>query len=71
MLNFVTPYVGMILDVVLKNLSNSFYVFTLIGDFIDAKSIYRNCPIFSSHKVTHFNLLKVDMLDFYFICGMG
>ncbi|KAH0644892.1 hypothetical protein KY284_032776 [Solanum tuberosum] len=54
------------LDVVI----GTFFVSTLVGDFIVAKRVYRKCPISSSRRVTLVDLVELDMLDFDVILGM-
>jgi len=70
MLSFVTPYVAIRFDVGPKIISNPFHISTHVGDSIVAKRVYRNCPFFVSHRVTHVDLVDLDMLDFDVIFGM-
>ncbi|WMV25494.1 hypothetical protein MTR67_018879 [Solanum verrucosum] len=56
----------MVTDVLL----NYFYVSTPIGESIVAKGVYRNCPVSLSFRVTHIDLVELDMLDFNVILGM-
>ena len=41
-----------------------------MGDVIVAKGVYINCPIFVSRRVTHANLVELDMLDFDVFLGI-
>ncbi len=70
-LSFVTPYVAMRFDVSLEVLLDYFSVSTPIGESIVAKRVYRNYPISLSHRVTHIDLVELDMLDFDVILGMN
>uniref|UniRef100_M1DSR9 Gag-pol polyprotein n=1 Tax=Solanum tuberosum TaxID=4113 RepID=M1DSR9_SOLTU len=63
-LYFVTPYVAMGFDVVPKILLETFLVSTHIGESIVAKRVCRNCLVLVSQRVTHVDLVEVDMLDF-------
>ena len=63
------PYVDMRFDILSDVLLHLFSVFTLVSDFTVAKRVYRKCPFSLSHKVTHVDLVKLDMLDFVVILG--
>ena len=39
-------------------------VFTPVGDSVVAKRVYRNCPIMLPNRVTHVELVELDMVDF-------
>ena len=45
-------------------------VTTLVGDLVVAKSVYINCPIMLPNRVTHVELVKLDMVNFDIILGM-
>ncbi|WMV25463.1 hypothetical protein MTR67_018848 [Solanum verrucosum] len=56
---------------VLYVLTDPFCISTPIDESIVANRVYRNCPISLSHRVTHINLVELDMLDFDVILGMN
>ena len=60
-LSFVMPYVAMNLEIIHKQLTKPFSVFTLVGESILAENVYRDCPIFVSHNSTMADLIKLDM----------
>lgn len=70
-LSFVTPYMAMTFDVFSYALLDIFSIYTSIGEFIMAKIIYRNFLISLHHKVTHVDLVELNMLDSYVILGIG
>ena len=35
-----------------------------------ATRVYKNCPIFFSHRSTHIDLVELDMLDFDVMLGV-
>ena len=39
-------------------------VFTPVGDSVVAKRVYRNCPIMLPNRVTHVELVELDIFDF-------
>ena len=39
-------------------------------EFVVSKLLYRNYPIMLSNRVTHVELVKLDMVDFDVILGM-
>ena len=45
-------------------------VTTLVGDLVVAKSVYINCPIMLPNRVTHVELVELDMVDFDMILGI-
>lgn len=45
-------------------LEETFLISTPLGDSIEAKRVYRICPISLPHKVTLVDLVELDMLDF-------
>ncbi|WMV41353.1 hypothetical protein MTR67_034738 [Solanum verrucosum] len=63
-LSFVTPYVAIRFNISLNVLLDPFFVSTPIGESIQAKRVYRNCHVSLSHRVTHVDLVELDMLDF-------
>jgi len=69
-LSLLTPYVAMRFDTIPDVLLDHFYVCTPVGDSIVAKRVYRKCHVSLSHRVTHVNLVQLDMLDFDVILGM-
>ena len=40
------------------------------GELVVAKTVYRNCPIILTNRVTHVKLVEPDMVDFDIILGM-
>ncbi|XP_049371080.1 uncharacterized protein LOC125836028 [Solanum verrucosum] len=68
-LSFVTPYVAMRFDVCPDILLKPFLVSTLVGDSVVAKRLYRNFPV-SFLRVTHIDLVELDMPDFNVIPRM-
>ena len=69
-LSFVTPYVGMNVEIILEQLSKPFNVSTPVAEFILAERVYCDCAIFFSHKSTMNNLVELEMVDFDVILGM-
>ena len=45
-------------------------VTTPVGDSVVAKRVYRNCPTILSDRVTHVELVELDMVDLDVILGM-
>ncbi|WMV49890.1 hypothetical protein MTR67_043275 [Solanum verrucosum] len=62
-LSFVTPYVTMRFVVCPAILLEPFSVSTPVSDATVAKQVCRNCPVSVSHRVTHVDLVELDMLD--------
>ncbi|WMV09711.1 hypothetical protein MTR67_003096 [Solanum verrucosum] len=60
----------MYVDVLPDVLIDPFSVSTLIGESIVAKRVYKSCPVSLSHRVTHVDLVELDMLYFDVILGM-
>ena len=48
----------------------SFIVFTLMGELVVSKRLYRSCPILLPNRVSYVDLVELDMLDLYIILGM-
>lgn len=63
-LSFSTPYVNRKFDICSKILHNYFRVFTHVSDFTVTKTVYRNYPIFVSHRFTHMDLVEFDRVEF-------
>ncbi|WMV08784.1 hypothetical protein MTR67_002169 [Solanum verrucosum] len=57
-------------DVVIDVLIDPFSVSTPTGASIVANRVYRSCLDSLSYRVTHVDLVKLDMLDFDVILGM-
>lgn len=68
-LSFVTPSVDMRFNILPDLYLYTFYVSTPIGGSIVAKRVYRNCPISLSHRITHVDLIELDMVDFNVFLG--
>ena len=49
---------------------NLFMVSTLVGESVVANRVYRNCSIMLPFRVTHVELVELDMVDFDVILGM-
>jgi len=64
------PYMAMRFNILLDVLLDPFSVSTPIGEFIVAKGVYRKCLISLSHRVTHVDLVELDVLDFDVILVM-
>ena len=69
-LSFVTPYVAMNFEIILEKHSKPFSVSTPVGESILAEIVYRDCPVFASHKSTMADLIELDMVDFDVVLGM-
>ena len=69
-LSFVTPLISKKIENLPDILNEPFMVSTLVGESVVAKRVYRNCPIILSNRVTHVELVELDMLDFDVILGM-
>ncbi|WMV18884.1 hypothetical protein MTR67_012269 [Solanum verrucosum] len=69
-LSFVTPYVAIRFDILPDMLLDHFSISTQVCDSIVVKRVYRKCPISVSHRVTHVDLVELDMLDLNVILGM-
>ncbi|WMV58727.1 hypothetical protein MTR67_052112 [Solanum verrucosum] len=53
-----------------KVVTDPFSDCTQVGDSIVAKRVYKKCPISLSHRVTHVDLVELDILEFDVILGM-
>ena len=42
----------------------------MLGESVVAEMVYRNCPLMLSNRVSHFDLVELDILDFDIILGM-
>ena len=69
-LSFITPLVARKFDILPDILNEPFKVTTPVGDLVVAKRVYRNCPIMLPNRVTHVELVELDMVDFNIILGM-
>ena len=69
-LTFVTPFVAKEFDTLPNILPERFIVSTLVGESVVAKRVYRNCPIMFPNRVSHVDLVELNMLDFDIILGM-
>ena len=61
----------MTFGIILEQLSETFSVFTPVGESIKAERVYRDYPISVNHKSTMADLIELDMIDFDVILGMG
>ena len=69
-LSFVTPLVAKKFNILPDILNEPFMVSTSVGESVDAKIVYRNCPIIFPSNVTDVELVELDMVDFDVILGM-
>ncbi|WMV37562.1 hypothetical protein MTR67_030952 [Solanum verrucosum] len=69
-LSFLTTYVSKRYDIFLGVLLDPFSDCTQVGDSIVAKRVYKKCPISLSYRVTHVDLVELDILEFDVILGM-
>ncbi|XP_069146008.1 uncharacterized protein [Solanum lycopersicum] len=69
-LSIVTPLVAKKFDILPDILNEPFMVSTSVVELVVAKRIYRNCPIIFVNRVTHVELVELDMVDFDVILGM-
>ena len=58
-------------DVLIEKLYEPFNVSRPTREFILAKRVYHDCPIFINHKDTTTNLIDLYILDFDIILGMN
>ena len=65
-----TPMVNRKFDVLPNNLNELFMVTTPVGESVVEKSVYRNCSIIFSNRVSQIELVELDMVDFYIILAM-
>ena len=70
-LSFLTPLMSMKFYVFSDVLVERFSVITSVGDSIVAKRVYRSCPILFPNRVKLADFVKLNMLDFDVILGMG
>lgn len=63
-LTFVTPFLSMKFEILLKVLVEPFLACTMVGDSLMVKRVYRCCHISLFHKVTLVDLVELIMLDF-------
>ena len=63
-LSFATPLASWKFDVLLDVLIEPFSICTLMGDFVVAKRVYRECPIMLPNIVSLIDLVELDMFDF-------
>jgi len=54
----------------LEQLNEPFTISTLVGEFVKARRVYRNCIVFVRHRGTMINLVELEMIDFDVIMGM-
>ncbi|KAH0679995.1 hypothetical protein KY290_022105 [Solanum tuberosum] len=57
-------------DVIPEKLCEPFCVSTLVGEYILAERVYRDCVITINHKDTMADLVELDMVDFDVILGI-
>ena len=69
-ISFVTPYIARKFDIFPNILNETFMLTILVGESVVAKGAYRNCPIMLPNRVTHVELVELDMADFDVILGM-
>ena len=62
-LSFVTLLVDKNFYILPEILHEPFIVFTLVGESVVAKRVYKNCPIMFPNRVSHIELVEFDMLD--------
>ncbi|WMV55140.1 hypothetical protein MTR67_048525 [Solanum verrucosum] len=60
-MSFETPYMAMRFDVLLDLLIDHFLVSTPFGESIVAKRVYRNYHVFLSHRVSHVDLVELEI----------
>ncbi|WMV41728.1 hypothetical protein MTR67_035113 [Solanum verrucosum] len=63
-LSSVTPFVVMQFSVSLDVLLDPFSISSSISESSVAKKVYRNYPVSLTHRVTHVNLVELNMFDF-------
>ncbi|XP_069150083.1 uncharacterized protein [Solanum lycopersicum] len=69
-LSFVTPLIARKFDILPDILNEPFMVTTPVDESVVAKRVYKNCPIILPNRVTHVELVELDMVDFHVILGM-
>ena len=67
---FVKTLVAMNFDVLPDVQSKPFSVISSMGDSVIAKRGYKNHPTMLPNRVTHVDLIELDMIDFDVILGM-
>ena len=70
-LSFITPYISIKFDIFPNILNEPFMVTSQLGESAIEKGMYRNCTIMLPNRTTYVELVELDMVDFYFILGMG
>ncbi len=70
-LYFVTPLVFKKFDILPNILHEPFILSNPVGESVFSKRIYRNCPIFFPNRVSYFELVELNMIDFDVILGYG
>ena len=63
-LSFVTPLITRNFDIFLDILNETSMGTTLVGVSVVAKRVYRNFTIMLPYRVTHVELVELDMVDF-------
>ena len=58
------------IDFILEQLSETFSVFTPVGESIIAERVYRDCPVSVNQKSTMCDIIELDMVNFDVILGM-
>ena len=69
-LYFFTPLVAKKFDILSDFFKEPFMMSTSIGESVVAKRVYRNYPTMLSNRVTHVELVELDMFYFDVILGM-
>ena len=69
-MSFVTPLVARKFDILPGILYEPFMVTTQVGYSVVSERVCRNCPIMLPNRVTHVELVELDMVDFNIILGM-
>ena len=69
-LYFVTLLISRKFDVLKNILNESFMVTTPVGESVVAMRVYGNCPIMLPNKVTHFELVELQIVNLDIILGM-
>ena len=64
-LSFLTPLVSMMFYILPDILDKPFFLIsTLVGDSVVVNRVYKGCIIFFPNRVTLFDFIELDMLDF-------
>ena len=69
-LSFLSPLVPKIFEIIPYILHEPFIVSFLVGELFVTKRVYKNFPKILHIRVSKVDIVKLDMLDFYFILDM-